>query len=241
MFKRFRVWTFLLVLSLGLALAQSHAGSHPRHPTPPSHPAPPSPPPSHPSPPPEPPTHPTPPGGGHHPQPPGEGGQPETPAPGEESPEYDEEFTYYGLVQTNDPTIRVGRWVLSGDHVLLEFLAPGMRVEVEGEVKGQRIYVEELHVLKPNPWAYYEGPRPGMGWVRIWFAEGKVWRTQVIAPKKRVRLLACYQGSWQALPPELVPPVHPPRPGLWLLEGFPQNGMIRWVRLRRVAECEERS
>jgi len=152
--------------------------------------------------------------------------------------DYYEDYAYYGTVRATSPLV-VGSRTLVGDLALLEFLAPGMQLEVEGRVVGGRIRVKEVHVLYPNPWAYYEGPLEGRGWVRAWFDGGRVWRERAADPGPRVRLVACYREDWLGLPAELRPSARPPGPGLWLLEGLLFQGQVRWTRITRLAECED--
>jgi hypothetical protein len=97
--------------------------------------------------------------------------------------------------------------------------------------------VEGLRVLYPRRWAYYEGPLPGEGWRRTWFKDGQPWRYQAETPGPRVRLLACYDGGWQGLPPALSPEVPVEKPGLWLLEGLYWQGGVRWTRFERLGTC----
>ena len=167
---------------------------------------------------------------------------PQKPAPHphgqEHGEEYDEEFTYYGQVQAVMPKVVVGSRTLIGSQELLQYLAPGMQVEVEGQVINGHLHVKEIHVLEPKGWAYFEGPNPGIGWSRVWYLNGKVWKTQTIDPGPRVRLLACYQGSWIGLPPSLTPALTPPEEGLWLLEGLIWKNTIRWTKRQKVGECE---
>ena len=151
---------------------------------------------------------------------------------------YDDDYAYYGRVQATAPEVVVGSRVLAGDLALLDFLAPGMRVEVEGRVEDGRIRVKELHVLFPRNWAYYEGPTPE-GWARVWYAGGTAWRTQAADPGPRVRLLACFEEDWRGLPEALHPALHPPRSGLWLLEGLLWQGQVRWTRQTRLGACDE--
>jgi len=162
----------------------------------------------------------------------------ETPEREEHEEDYDDEYAYYGRVQATAPEVVVGRRVLVGELALLDFLAPGMRVEVEGRVEDGRIRVKELHVLFPRDWAYYEGPTPE-GWSRVWFAAGKPWRSQAANPGPRVRLLACFEEDWRGLPEALHPALHPSRPGLWLLEGLVWQGEVRWTRQTRLGACDE--
>ncbi len=150
---------------------------------------------------------------------------------------YDDEYAYYGRVQATAPEVVVGSRILVGELALLEYLAPGMRVEVEGRVENGRIRVRELHILFPRNWAYYEGPTPE-GWARIWYAGGRPWRTQAANPGPRARLLACFEEDWLGLPEELHPAIHPPRPGLWLLEGLVWQGEVRWTRQTRLGSCD---
>lgn len=151
---------------------------------------------------------------------------------------YDEDYAYYGRVQATRPEVVVGRRVLVGDLALLRFLAPGMRVEVEGRVEDGRIRVKAVHVHHPKNWAFYEGPTPE-GWSRVWYAGGRPWRVQAADPGPRVRLLACYEGGWRGLPEPLRPALRPPRSGLWLLEGLLWQGEVRWTRQTRLGACHE--
>ncbi len=157
----------------------------------------------------------------------------------EESPEYDDDFAYYGRVQAVDPEIVVGSRTLVGHLALLDFLAPGMQVEVEGRIVDGRLQVKELHVLEPKRWAYFEGPSPELGWSRVWYLDGRVWKTQTADPGPRVRLLACYRNGWIGLPPSQTPPLTPPEPGLWLLEGLAWHGELRWTQIRKIGTCQD--
>ena len=156
----------------------------------------------------------------------------------EQEDAYDEGYAYYGRVQAIRPEVVVGRRVLVGDLALLRFLAPGMRVEVEGRVEDGRIRVKAIHVHHPKNWAFYEGPTPE-GWSRVWYAGGRPWRVQAADPGPRVRLLACYEGGWRGLPEPLRPTLRPPRSGLWLMEGLLWQGQVRWTRQTRLGACHE--
>ena len=156
----------------------------------------------------------------------------------DEEEHYDEDYTYYGQVQVTRPVVVVGDRRLVGDLPLFDYLAPGMRVEVEGRVEDGRIRVRELHVLFPRTWAYYEGPGPE-GWTRIWFVNGRAWRAQAADESPRVRLLACFEKKgWRGLPDELAPGLRPPRPGLWLLEGLLLADRVHWTKQRRLGACD---
>jgi len=150
---------------------------------------------------------------------------------------YDDHYAYYGRVRVTAPAVIVGQRRLIGDLALLGFLAPGMQVEVTGRVQAGALRVERLRVLYPRRWAYYEGPLPGEGWRRIWFKDGRPWRYQAIEPGPRVRLLACYDGGWQGLPPALLPEIGMEQPGRWLLEGLYWQGGVRWTRFERLGAC----
>ncbi len=164
--------------------------------------------------------------------------QPEHDEEEDEEEHYDEDYAYYGQVQLTRPVVVVGDRRLVGDLPLFEFLAPGMRVEVEGRVEDGRIRVRELHVLFPRTWAYYEGPGPE-GWTRIWFVNGRAWRVQAANESPRVRLLACFgKKGWQGLPDELAPGLRPPRPGLWLLEGLLLADRVHWTKQQRLGACD---
>ncbi len=155
----------------------------------------------------------------------------------DEEEHYDEDYAYYGQVQVTRPVVVVGDRRLVGDLPLFDFLAPGMRVEVEGRVEDGRIRVRELHVLFPRTWAYYEGPGPE-GWTRIWFVNGRAWRVQAANESPRVRLLACFEKKgWRGLPDELAPGLRPPRSGLWLLEGLLLADRVHWTRQQRLGAC----
>ena len=154
----------------------------------------------------------------------------------EEHYAYDDDFVYYGRVSTAAP-LAVGRWRISGELPLLDYLAPGMEVAVRGEVEDGHLVVHDIRVLAPRDWAYFEGPTRE-GWLRVWFSGGKPWRTQVIPPTARARLVACFEdGRWRGLPPELVPKLEPPAEGLWELEGLIWQGEIRWTRREYLGSC----
>ena len=153
--------------------------------------------------------------------------------------DYDDDYTYYGYVQTTGDRVVVGGRSLVGEIALLDFLAPGMVIKVEGEVRGSRLLVEEIEVLNPKIWAFYEGPHPKLGWARVWFVDGQVWRVQSVNPSARVKVLACFDGHrWLGLPEALAPTVLPPRPGLWLFEGLAWQGQIQWTKQTRLGECD---
>jgi len=153
--------------------------------------------------------------------------------------EYDDDFAYYGRVQATAPEIVVGNRTLVGSQEILKYLAPGMQVEVEGRIVDGRLHATEVHVLDPKSWAYFEGPNPGLGWSRVWYLDGRVWKTQAANPGPRVRLLACYRGRWLGLPPSLIPDFRPPEDGLWALEGLIWHGKIRWTQFQRVGRCDD--
>jgi len=163
---------------------------------------------------------------------------PAAPKAPEKPEKYDDAFAYYGRVQAVRPKVVVGNRTLIGQQELLDFLAPGMQVEVEGRVRGRALEVRSVRVIEPKYWAYFEGPDPTHGWSRVWYLNGKVWKVQAADPGPRTRLLACYAGGWHGLPPELTPELAPPEPGLWLFEGLAWEGEVQWTRLERLGGCE---
>ncbi|WP_457637616.1 hypothetical protein [Oceanithermus sp.] len=150
--------------------------------------------------------------------------------------EYDSSYSFYGSVRWSDGHVVAGSRRLSGDSPWLAYLAPGMRLEVHGEVEGGVIDASQVLVLYPRSWSFYEGPANLVGlpgeWVKVWFDGGSKPFSSMAVDKQtdgQVSLLACHRSDrWEALPPGLDPEIDPPHDGWWLLEGVVRGGEIYW-------------
>ncbi len=182
-----------------------------------------------------------PPGGGDEEKPPGEGEKP--PSRGE-GREYDEHYAFYGEIRLAGERVVAGSRRLLGPDPLLPYLAPGMWVEAEGRVEGSGLRVQRLRVLRPEVWAYYQGPGRALGLpgrVRVWFAgEGaERYRLQSLGGDgPEAVIVACFSGSrWRALPPALTPPFRASAPGWWRLSGAYYSYGLRVEKSERLGDC----
>jgi len=150
--------------------------------------------------------------------------------------EYDASYSFYGSVRWSGGAVVAGSRKLVGDNPWLEILAPGMRLEVQGEVEGSAIRVSRVEVRYPHSWSFYQGPAELVGlsggWLRVWFEEDrgvKVFKKMVAGEEEgRLLLAACYHGGWKALPAALDPAVTPASSGWWLLEGSKTASGVIW-------------
>jgi len=150
---------------------------------------------------------------------------------------YDAEYSFYGIVRWSGGAVVAGSRKLVGDNPWLEILAPGMRLEVQGEVEGSAIRVSRVEVRYPHSWSFYQGPADLIGlsggWVKVWFSENygiSVFK-QVTINRNNDHLLlaACYNaGSWRSLPTNLKLPISPTSWGWWLLVGRETKNNISW-------------
>ena len=157
-----------------------------------------------------------------------------------ESISYDADYSFYGTVRWSGGEVIVGSRRLVGDNPWLRLLAPGMRVEVQGQVVGGAIKVKRLEVRYPRSWAFYEGPGTLVGSdderVRVWFSgdDPTVFRLMA-ADDDELLLVACYRaGAWRELPEELVPHLSPSSWGWWLLQGEESGGAVRWRMVKKL-------
>lgn len=150
---------------------------------------------------------------------------------------YDHQYSFYGQVRWAGERIIVGSRELVGDDPWIAYLAPGMRLEVKGEVQGSRIQVRLIEIKYPTSWAYYLGPAEaigrGGGWVQAWLAGASgrdLFRILPAGPKAATPLLvACYKsGSWRSVPLGLRPDLRPPEAGWWRLTGTITGSGISW-------------
>lgn len=118
-----------------------------------------------------------------------------------------------------------GRRVRPGGD-LWRYFAPGMVVAVEGE---------RVQVLEPQTWSYFQGPGAWLGkpeaWARVWWAEGRLWKSMKGAPGEALLVARSAGGRWLDVPPSFrLPPA--PREGWWLLRS--EEG--EWRPWRLLAE-----
>ena len=237
-----RTWilliTMALVILLGGALAEKrgkmieHPQQHPQQPvSPPSV------------------------GGGHERGNPGSGGGPghdgdtgnghEKKHPGEQHDEndnhseemhYDADYSFFGAIRWSDGSVIAGSRKLVGDNPWLELLAPGMKIEVKGEVEDSVMKVSRIEIRYPRSWSFYEGPAVLLGlkggWVKVWFSEGdgvNIFKQIATEDSDRIKIAACYRaGSWKAIPSELGLELKPSSWGWWLVEGVETTNGIHW-------------
>ena len=154
---------------------------------------------------------------------------------------YDADYSFYGTVRWSDGDVIVGSRKLVGDNPWLKLLAPGMRVEVQGQVVGSAIKVKRLEVRYPRSWAFYEGPGTLAGSdeerVRVWFSgdDPTVFRLMADDDDDELLLVACYRaGAWRELPEELIPHLSPSSWGWWLLRGEENGGAVRWRLVKKL-------
>ena len=150
--------------------------------------------------------------------------------------EYDSSYSFYGSVRWSEGHVVAGSRKLVGSNPWLDYLAPGMRLEVRGKVEDGAIDVSQVVVLYPRSWSFYEGPAKLVGlpgdWIKAWFDGGDgPFRSMAADPQPDgpINLVACYRSDgWRALPPGLDPKITPPRDGWWLLEGVVRKGEVYW-------------
>jgi len=160
-------------------------------------------------------------------------------------------YSFYGQVRWSGDRTVVGNRELVGDDAWLHYLAPGMRLEVKGQVEGTRIRVDEIEIKYPKTWSYYLGPARVIGleggWVRAWLAGGdgrslfKLLPAETPGAGSTPELLACYEdGAWRSVPLSLRPQARPQREGWWRLEGRVQGGrIVGWTPVERLpGDCD---
>lgn len=155
---------------------------------------------------------------------------------------YDRQYSFYGQVRWSGERTIVGNRELVGDDPWLPYLAPGMRLEVKGEVQGNRIRVSEIEVKYPSAWAYYQGPAQVIGledgWIRAWLsgsAGRDLFKLLPAAGETTPVLVACYErGGWRSVPLGLRPEVEPPEEGWWRLSGSLIGAGVRWTLAGRL-------
>ena len=160
---------------------------------------------------------------------------------------YDRTYSFYGQVRWSGERTIVGSRELVGDDPWIAYLAPGMRLEVKGEVQDSRIRVSAVEIKYPTSWTYYLGPARVIGqkggWVRAWLAgtTGRDLFRLLPAPvdARTPMLVACYaRGSWRAVPLGLRPELHPPEAGWWRLTGTLTGSGVNWSLADRLpGEC----
>ncbi|SDF48805.1 hypothetical protein SAMN04488243_1663 [Thermus arciformis] len=119
---------------------------------------------------------------------------------------------FYGQVEgvAEEGLWVAGRWVRPGGD-LWRYFAPGMVVAVEGE---------RVRVVEPRTWAYLQGPGAWAGlpgaWVRVWWAEGRLWKSMKGASEEALVVARAAKGRWLGVPPSfrLLPA---PQEGWWRL------------------------
>ena len=160
---------------------------------------------------------------------------------------YDAAYSYFGQVRWSGERTIVGSRELVGDDPWLRYLAPGMRLEVKGEVQGSRIRVSRIEVKYPAAWAYYAGPARviglGGGWVRAWLSGSggrNLFKLLPATGETAPLLVACYErGRWRSLPLGLRPDARPPEDGWWRLTGSLSGSGVAWTLAGRLpGDCD---
>ena len=155
---------------------------------------------------------------------------------------YDRQYSFYGQVRWSGERTIVGSRELVGDDPWLPYLAPGMRLEVKGEVQGSRIRVSRIEIKYPTVWAYYLGPAQVIGleggWIRAWLsgsAGRDLFKLLPAAGETTPLLVACYErGSWRSVPLGLRPDARPPEDGWWRLTGSLSGSGVAWTLAGRL-------
>lgn len=128
---------------------------------------------------------------------------------------------------------------LEADSPWVDFLAPGMWLELQGSWQGEAFRVSALAVTRPAYFSYYLGPARaagmGSGWVEAWFAADGTDEPATPLSVRRVdperaplALARAVEGRWAAVPEDLLPA--PSGADGWsLLHGRADGEAVRWT------------
>lgn len=155
---------------------------------------------------------------------------------------YDTDYSFFGTVRWSGGEVIVGNRRLIGDNPWLGLLAPGMRLEVQGEVEGDAILARKIEVRFPRSWSFYEGPAELIGLsggrTKVWLSESDglvIFKQMAAADSATIKLAACYQaGKWRAIPEGLTLKLSPASWGWWLLEGSEATDGLHWRLLEKL-------
>ena len=154
--------------------------------------------------------------------------------------EFEDDHQYYvGTVSANDGnSIIIDGSSLKGESPWLRILNPGMLLEIYGKWEDDIFVAEDIKILMPAQFAYYEGPAEvfgkGQGSIKAWTNTQKQLESVQSSTRtdNSITLIAYYDGASLSATPDLFLVPEGLQVGWVELSGVLENNQIIWLDAR---------